>query len=295
MYNSTVFPNLKDWRCGFPVVERTASWTDRHDKGHEVEKFKALVGLLDGSAHFLSYVGIGYKLLLNIEVFHYIFAKLEEVLTAEQLEGVAVTEHIDYGGRDSYIEIVFPNVRCDIAGRGDVAFRMIFGNSYGGKSVSCIAGAIDFFCTNGMVTGSFETKARRHTSGFTLTGLDKWITDSLDEFTTFNTRLQEYASMTFDYTSLMALTEVLADQRVISHQFSKSFPVNVLAEAEGRGGVGITEVSVWDVYSAMTTFATHADVRKTGNDHEFSTRMKRMRDADVVARAAAEWYAPIAA
>lgn len=282
------FPNLTNWKCAFPVVERSASWTDKYENPHKVEKQKALVGLRNGAAHFLAYVGHKYHLLTNIEVFHYIFNKLAEILSPEQLELVEVKEHIDYGGRDTYIEIRFPNIRCDISGRGDVAFRMIFGNSYGGKSVTCVSGAIDFFCTNGMITGAFETRARRHTSGFTLAGIDGWIIDSINEFTSFNDRLKVYANTHITMGGTNALCEHLASNGYISKTFAKELPERIFAESTARGGNNIMP-TVWDVYSAMTTFATHDKIRDTGNDHEFSTRMKRMRDADTVTRAAYAW------
>jgi hypothetical protein len=58
----------------------------------------------------------------------------------------------------------------------DVAFRAIFHNGYGGTSLGCIiGGAINAFCTNGMILGDYDVVYRRHTSGLDASIAVDWL------------------------------------------------------------------------------------------------------------------------
>lgn len=278
-------PFPQDSKLYFRVVERTNAWIDRHGKAHNITKQKSLVRETDTGPQWLANVGENYKTIENRELFPHVERHLLDVLDPMYTQNVNTIEHMSYGGRDCYREYQFPDLKCDVGGRGDVAFRLIVGNSYGAKSVTLLSGAIDFFCTNGMIIGSHEKQARRHTSGLEVTGLDNWINNSVSQFVAHGKRIERYNDTMIDLTKEDGLFEYLRDKGLLSERHARAAQARMHTERNQRSGRDV-QPSLWDLYSAMTHWASHDDIRDTGNDHEANTRIQRTQHAERVIRAA---------
>lgn len=240
---------------------------------------KLIVRKDDKALKPLAVVGHGYKVIPNSELFPYVEQRMIERLGPSVLRDVQVTEDMSYGGRDCYRNYVFPSVRCDVPGGGDVAFRLIIGNSYGAKAVQLIAGAIDFFCTNGMILGVHESVARKHTSGLTLTGLDKWIGDSVTYFTKHTETMRRWTDILIPRAREDDLFKHLVAKNLVSERHATQLNEALHYERNRRSGRDVRP-ALWHLYAALTAWSSHGDIRDTGNDHAANTRIERGRHAN---------------
>lgn len=281
------FPN--DSTLYFPVVEREDGWCDKHGQWHRDPSLKKLLRMdSNNRPHILSTVGTGYKVVQNRELFPHIEQKMQSAFEPRLLRDVETRDEWSYDGRDCWRHYTFPNLRCDIDGGGDVAFRLIVGNSYGGKSVQLIAGAIDFFCTNGMIIGTHEKQARKHTSGLTIGGIATWINDSVTAFTKHTQRCNEWSDMTVPLTREDDLFMHLVEKNLVSQQRASKLNEEMHYERNRRVGRD-NRPTVWHLYSASTAWASHGDIRDTGNDHAANTRIDRARHALRIGTTAADF------
>lgn len=290
-------PFPQDSELYFPVAERRNAWLDKYDNAHVIDKEKSLVRLMDGEPHWLANVGENYKVVRNNELFLYVEERMLDMFEPEQLQDVVVNEHMAYSGRDCYREYIFKNVTCDIGHGGQVAFRLIVGNSYGSKAVSLLYGAIDFWCANGMIIGSHEKQVRKHTSGITLAGIDTWITEGVSHFLAHGSRMWGWNRSWIPMDDAKQMFEWLADNNTLSKQMGNLIYNNAQAERDKRVDTPIhvgdpieTMVNLWHIYSALTDWATHSDVRDTGNDHEANTRIERSKLVTRVMDKIETWY-----
>lgn len=281
---SYVFPPLSD-ALSFPVIERSIGWhSGKTDQWYPTEGHKML--LRTRGVHVptkLAIVGDNYKVVNNSELFPYIEKGMASVMTPDQMHGVTVRDKSAYNGRDCYREYIFSNMKCDLKG-GDVAFRLIVGNSYGAKAVTLMCGAIDFWCSNGMVFGVHEKTARKHTSGLTLNGLDQWIRQAQATFVSNSARLQKMTQMPIGTTAFKQIEELLSDEALLSARHAAQIMESTRKEAQNRD-VSVLNANAWHLYSALTDWASHGDVRDTGNDHEVNTRYERSRHVERVMHA----------
>ncbi len=135
---------------------------------YEDPNHKHIVRLYDNS-HVpvsLGIVGKNYKLLKNKELCEGIEDTFMDTLTKEELNGVTRRDSTSYMGGTSIRQYIFPSINADISSRrSEIAFRTIVINGYDGtSSFKFYHGAIDFFCENGMVSGSYDMTVKRHTT-----------------------------------------------------------------------------------------------------------------------------------
>ena len=132
-------------------------------------------------------------------------------------------------------------------------------------------GAIDFFCTNGMIRGEHDKVRRKNTSNFSM---DRFISDlrsSRQNFYLQTERLQEWASID---TSAVNVKELLESIMKSERKAEKMFGLyNQEVSVRGR--------NVFALYSAFTNYASYADerngfsLRNTGNDTQAISMFQR--------------------
>ena len=157
----------------FNVWERPSYFKGKDDTFYLDPKHKHVVRMWDNKPISIGKVGIKYKLLKNKELGESIEDTFMETLSEEELHGVQRRDKVSYMGGTCIRDYIFPNIKVDInSRRSDVSFRAISVNGYdGSSSFKFYHGAIDFFCENGMVTGSYDMITRRHTSRLTIPSL----------------------------------------------------------------------------------------------------------------------------
>tara|TARA_B100000287_G_C20547678_1_gene747188 strand:+ start:90 stop:944 length:855 start_codon:yes stop_codon:yes gene_type:complete len=164
------------------------------------------------------------------------------------------------------MDMVLPNVKADIITnrhKTTVSQRVIALHGIDGSCSNMVFfGAIDFFCTNGMIRGEHDKVRRKNTSNFSM---DRFITDlqhSRQDFYAQAERLQQWANIGLTFVNVKELLEkIMKSDRAAEKMFTL---YNQEASTRGR--------NVFALYSAFTNYASYADerngfnLRNTGND-----------------------------
>ena len=256
----------------FPVYERPAMFTGKDGTLFEAPNHKHIVRMHNGAPVSLAVVGKNYKVLHNKELCEGIEDTFMESMTKEELDGVTRRDKISYLGGQSIRDYIFPNINTDIGSKAsNVAFRVIVINGYdGASSFKFYHGAIDFFCTNGMVSGVYDMMVKRHTSGLTIPSLTDRLRKSIDIFYRQAETWKHWVKKVIsdeDAEQCFKAMPNISDRRVqqLMHQF------RIECQTHGR--------TIWAMYSAATYYATSNQgqftVRETGLDHSASTLMNR--------------------
>ena len=123
-------------------------------------------------------------------------------------------------------------------------------------------GAIDFFCTNGMITGDYDKIKRKNTANFSLDKFIQELQSSVTDFYDTADKFQRWAETSLMTVDVKALLEsVIKSDRKSDKMFTL---YNQEVSTRGR--------NVWALYSAFTNYASYADerngfsLRNTGND-----------------------------
>jgi len=255
----------------FDVWERPCFFKGE-DSYYEDANHKHIVRMWNGSPQSIGLVGRKYKVLHNKELCEGIEDTFMETLTPEELNDVSRSDRISYLGGTCFRDYVFPSIRADIGSkRSDIAFRAIVINGYDGtSSFKFYHGAIDFFCTNGMVSGVYDMTVLRHTSGLQIPKLTDKLRKSINIFYKQADQWKHWVGKTIcdeDAEICFKAMPNVSERRV--EQLMRRFRIE--CETHGR--------TVWALYSAATSYATVADgdfsVRQTDTDHQASTLHNR--------------------
>lgn len=226
----------------------------------------------------LGTVGKDYKMIQNADLFRTIDDALTHNCTSAELAGIKIRDRISYGGAWCMREYVFLNIKTAIdAGYAthykgsDVGFRIVASHAFdGSSSVKMLSGAIDFYCTNGVVTGEFDQFVQRHTSGLALPKIGNRLRANIDIFWKQAEVFRAWAKKELTdevVKQLIAALPGMSDRRAALLFGRWQY------EAADRGP------TVWALHSALTFFASHNSeafpIRNTGDDHEAVTLNKR--------------------
>ena len=256
----------------FDVWERPAYFKGKENQYYEAPSHKHIVRMYGGEPISLGVVGKKYKLLKNQELCESIEDTFMDSLTSEELHEVRRRDGMSYLGGTSIRDYIFPNIKVDLkSGVSDIAFRAIVVNGYdGSSSFKFYHGAIDFFCTNGLVTGSYDMITKRHTAGLSIPKLTDKLRSSIDIFYKQADQWNHWIHKEIcdeDAEECYRAMPNVSEKRV--QQLMRQFRIEI--QTHGR--------TVWALYSAATYYATsnsgEFSVRETGNDHQAVTVMNR--------------------
>jgi len=209
------------------------------------------------------------------------FRGMQDVLLENMPEHDLLDAKVTYktarGGEWAMMDIILPNVRIDITTRKhlvSVAERFIAWSGLAGTcSNNALFGAIDFFCTNGQISGEYDTIRKRNSASFTLDGLLGEVRDSKDGFINHTKRLQQWADTPITYHQAFQVIEAV----IPSERGQKAMMVLFDNEVYTRGA------NAYALYSAFTNYSSHeaaGAVRNTGKDTRAVSMWKR--ECDVV-------------
>jgi hypothetical protein len=262
-------------KLDFTVVEREMSWRDNRGNYYEDTQSKKLVRVGDnGQPIPLATVNQSYTIVQNRELFDAVENNMVDAFGSDSLVGATRTDHIAYNGGTCYRDYVFPEIHAFV-GESRVNFRMVVINSFGQTSIKMHAGAIDMFCTNGMIIGSFESMVKKHTSGVSVANFGKHARRSADAFVNMSDLFLKYAGKKISAEQAEAFVKRCVELNRISKRLGERLIVQFKIEAADRG------LSLWSRYSAFTYWASHSDesrgfgTRNTEQDHESATMLKR--------------------
>lgn len=244
--------NTPDCSLFFPVGERKVAWETRQGGYQQTNTHKAIVRLRpDGSSvRLLNIVGNSYRLVHNRELFHAVETAMADEMLPEHLRDVQVKNRVSGYGKVCLREYVFPSIRCHLPNtRSDIGFRIIVQNGYGGSALRIHAGAIDFYCTNGMIHGDYTSTYRKHTSGLVVGHLNQTVKDAVLQFATGKEQWTKWANKPIRFGQAMRLFENIAASAKMKEGLSDQFT----REVDERGN------NLWALYSTLTYYASHGD------------------------------------
>lgn len=254
----------------FPVGERKVGWLGRDGNYQPATGHKAIIRLNQqgDAAQLLNIVGGSYKLVHNRELFTAVEGAMIREMLPEHMTDVQVTDKVSGFGRLCFRNYVFPSIKCRIPNSpGDIGFRIIVQNGYGGSALRIHAGAIDFYCTNGMIRGEYTSAYKRHTSRLIVGGLNHVITNALHQFTEGAKEWQRWAETPVKHDKAMALFHSIA----ASAKMEEGLGDQYLHERELRGD------NLWAVYSTMTHYVSHPEKVRASVDEQDSAAITMLR------------------
>ena len=216
-------------------------------------------------------VGDSYKVTQMRDFTDATEAMLMDALPNDKFKDMEINDTMSHGSAVRCRKYTFPAFSKPIETRKhqtEVALTVALVQSYDGStSNGFVTGLLDFFCTNGMISGDYTKGNKRHTSGFNLTNfildMDKVVKDFYNDIQ----RYQIWAGTDIPVIQAEGTIESLPG---MSDRLAKGIKDQYLTEVRTRGS------NVWALASALTYYSSH-------NSEEFP--IKGSAANDNVARA----------
>lgn len=214
---------------------------------------------------YLSTVNRSYTVVKNEEILLPLQGQMIEFFDPTVLDEVKVRDTVSRNGAVCLSEYIFPRMKHSVETRNghktDVGLRFILKNSFDGSgSIVLYSGEIDFFCTNGRISGEYDVAKRRHSAGFTVDGFIVAFEKSLQRFDATCKLYQQYAdSKAVSSIDVKALFDTLTkndptvEKKRATLSLSDKLFGQYINELEDRGN------NVFSVMSALTHYASHDD------------------------------------
>lgn len=234
-----------------------------------LENHKVLVDTWTGAS--TGVVGDKYKVTQMRDFTDATEAMLINALPNDKFKDMEINDTMSHGSAVRCRKYTFPAFSKPIETRKhqtEVALTVALVQSYDGStSNGFVTGLLDFFCTNGMISGDYTKGNKRHTSGFNLTNfildMDKVVKD-------FYNDIQRYQIWAATDISVVHAEGAIESLPGMSDRLAKGIKDQYLTEVRTRGS------NVWALASALTYYSSH-------NSEEFP--IKGSAANDNVARA----------
>jgi len=238
-----------------------------------VKDKKYVINQLTGE--YIGVVGSSFNCANHRDFFYGVQDTMSENLSADELQGAKTTWRTSRNNAWALMDVTLPNVTAEIVTskhQTTVSQRVIALHGIDGSCSNMVFfGAIDFFCTNGMIRGEHDKVRRKNTANFSM---DRFIADlsrSKQDFYAQSERLQHWATIDLSHINVKDLLDgILKSER-------KSEKMFTLYNQE----VGTRGRNVFALYSAFTNYASYADerngfnLRNTGNDTQAMSMFNR--------------------
>ena len=238
-----------------------------------VKDKKYVINQLTGE--YIGVVGSSFNCANHRDFFYGVQDTMSENLSADELQGAKTTWRTSRNNAWALMDVTLPNVTAEIITskhQTTVSQRVIALHGIDGSCSNMVFfGAIDFFCTNGMIRGEHDKVRRKNTANFSM---DRFIADlsrSKQDFYAQSERLQHWATIDLSHINVKDLLDgILKSER-------KSEKMFTLYNQE----VGTRGRNVFALYSAFTNYASYADerngfnLRNTGNDTQAMSMFNR--------------------
>ena len=256
-----------------PVSEQDL-WFERPEPYHAsslhgskltgLESHKVLVDTWTGAS--TGVVGNKYKVTQMVDFTKATEEMLLEALPNDKFKVMEISDSMSHGSAIRSRKYTFPAFSKPIKTRKhstDVALTVALIQSYDGStSNGFVTGLLDFFCTNGMISGDYTKGNKRHTSGFNLSNfildMDKVVRD-------FYKDIQRYQVMASTDIRIPQAEAVLEALPGMSDRLAKVMKDQYLTEVSTRGS------NVWALASALTYYSSH-------NSEEFPVKGSASND-----------------
>ena len=227
---------------------------------------------------YLGIVGRGFTCASHGDFYRGVYDTITENLDPSEMANAKFKWRSARNSAWSMLDITLPDMQVEIntdkhtttLGNRIISLHGIDGSC----SNQAFFGAIDFFCTNGQISGDYDKIRKKNTSNFTLDGFIKELQRARTDFYTETAKMQVWAETSTKYVNIQSLLEdMIASKRKAEKMYSL-----YCAEASTRGH------NKWALYSAFTNYATFADerngfnLRNTGNDTQAISMWSREQE-----------------
>ena len=241
-------------------VEEQSLWYERPAPHHasalyesqitELESHKVLVDTWTGAP--TGVVGDKYKVTQMRDFTEATEAMLINALPNDKFKDLEISDSMSHGSAVRSRKYTFPAFSKPIETRKhqtEVALTVALVQSYDGStSNGFVTGLLDFFCTNGIISGDYTKGNKRHTSGFNLTNFILDMDKVVQDFYRDIQRYQVMASTDIMVTQAEATIEALPG---MSEKMQKRMKDQYFTEMSTRGS------NVWALASALTFYSSH--------------------------------------
>ena len=211
-------------------------------------------------------VGSKFNSVTHKEFFDKVCRTMSDQLGDEAMEGANVKWNNARNGAFAMLDATLPATKALITTdkhQTEVSQRVIALHGVDGLcSNQVFFGAIDFFCTNGMIRGEHDKVRRKNTTNFSMSTFIKELEDANSDFYSQAEQLQEWARTPLEYNSVRDMLHSLMGSEVKGDKMLGLYA----QEIQTRGQ------NAFALYSAFTNYASYADerngfkLRNTGND-----------------------------
>ena len=169
---------------------------------YEDTRFKGKKYVINGhTGNVLGIVGAGFPSVPHGDFFRNIVNAIVENFGSEDTSEVIPRFTSAHNGAVALLDITFPNISYTIHTNKhttEISQRAIVWHGIDGtKSNLGVFGAVDDFCTNGCITGTYEQVRKKNTSGFSLSNFVEEIKQSHNNFIEHAKYLQLMADTNF--------------------------------------------------------------------------------------------------
>ena len=226
----------------------------------------------------LGIVGKSFQCASHGDFFRGVVETATETLSEHDLEDAEYSFRTARNGAWAMLDITLPNVTMDIS---TDKFETEIGNrivSLHGIDGSCsnqsYFGSIDYFCTNGMITGDHDKVRKKNTSNFSMESFIYELNRARTDFYAHAQQMQVWAHTDLKYVNVSSLLDDMLGSKRKSEKMYSLY----MQEASTRGH------NKFALYSAMTNYATYADERNgfnlknTGNDTQAISMWSREQE-----------------
>jgi len=207
----------------------------------------------------LGIVGKSFTCASHGDFFRGVVDTATETLSDADMQDAKYTFRSARGGAWAMLDITLPNVTMDIS---TDKFSTEIGNriiSLHGIDGSCsnqvFFGAIDFFCTNGMITGDHDKVRKKNTANFSMESFIYELNRARTDFYTQAQQMQVWAQTSLKFVDIRSLLDDMLGSKRKSEKMYSLY----MQEAATRGN------NKFALYSAMTNYASYADERNGFN------------------------------
>ena len=232
----------------------------------------------DVTGEYLGVVGHNFSCADHRPFFQGVEDAMTENLDNSQLDDAKVVWRSARNNSWGMMDITLPNVQRTIVSdkhQTTVNQRFIALHAIDGScSNQVYYGAIDTFCTNGMITGDYDKVRRKNSSNFSM---DRFIDELKNSRRDFDTQMDTFQQWAFSPIGKFDIKAML-DSLMGSESKSEKMYTLYNQEVSKRGK------TVFALYSAFTNYATYADerngfrMRNTGNDTQAQTMWLREQE-----------------
>jgi len=198
--------------------------TKMHDKKYVINQ---------DTGDYLGIVGDGFKCASHGDFYRNMYDTITEELTDGDLENANYRWSTARGGAWSMLDITLPDMQVPIVTdkmETSIGNRIIALHGVDGScSNQVFFGAIDFFCTNGMIRGEFDKIRRKNTSGFSLSSFISELQRARTDFYTEAAKMQVWAETSTKYVDIKSmLDEMIKSDRKAEKMYELYLQVGIV-------------------------------------------------------------------